>query len=116
MPDPRPPFPATPDVGGAVVVAAGQPVRARSWSRRLAALPVRFYRYFLKPWLGGVCRFEPSCSAYALQAIERHGARTGVTLAAGRILRCHPWCDGGCDPVPDRVPGLFSRLFPKNRP
>jgi len=89
----------------------------------LAALPqralmglVRGYRLLLKPWLGNQCRFEPTCSQYALDALQRHGALRGSTLAAGRLLRCHPWCHGGCDPVPDRftnpAAGLFSRLLP----
>ncbi|MES2716987.1 MAG: membrane protein insertion efficiency factor YidD [Pseudomonadota bacterium] len=78
---------------------------------------VRGYRFLLKPWLGNVCRFEPSCSAYALAALQQHGAAAGTYLAARRILRCHPWCDGGCDPVPDAAPPLFTRLFSsKTRP
>jgi hypothetical protein len=71
---------------------------------------VRGYRFFLKPWLGNACRFEPTCSAYALQALQQHGAVVGGSLAAGRVLRCHPWCDGGCDPVPAHPPRLFTRL------
>jgi hypothetical protein len=71
---------------------------------------VQAYRYLLKPWLGNACRFEPSCSQYALDALRQHGAAAGGTLAAGRLLRCHPWCDGGLDPVPARPPGLFTRL------
>jgi len=77
---------------------------------------VRAYRFFLKPWLGNACRFEPSCSAYALQALQQHGALAGGSLTAARLLRCHPWCDGGHDPVPDQVPRLFTRLFAKTRP
>lgn len=77
---------------------------------------VRGYRFFLKPWLGNACRFEPTCSAYALQALQRHGAAAGSYLVVRRIARCHPWCDGGCDPVPDQVPTLFTRLLSKNRP
>jgi len=73
-------------------------------------LVVQSYRLLLKPWLGNACRFEPTCSAYALDALRRHGALAGGALAAGRFLRCHPWCDGGCDPVPQRVPKLFTRL------
>jgi uncharacterized protein len=68
--------------------------------RRMLAWPVRFYRYFLSPWIGSDCRFEPSCSRYALEALEIHGAGVGSYLAARRILRCHPWCEGGHDPVP----------------
>ncbi len=71
---------------------------------------VQAYRLLLKPCLGNACRFEPSCSAYALEALERHGAVAGATLAAGRLLRCHPWCDGGCDAVPRQTPYLFARL------
>ena len=71
---------------------------------------VRGYRLLLKPWLGNACRFEPTCSAYALQALQQHGAVIGASLAAGRVLRCHPWCDGGCDPVPAQAPRLFTRL------
>ena len=78
---------------------------------------VRGYRLLLKPWLGNVCRFEPSCSAYALGALQQHGAAAGAYLAARRILRCHPWCDGGCDPVPATAPALFTRLLSsKTRP
>jgi len=84
--------------------------------RRLLAGLVQGYRYLLKPWLGNVCRFEPSCSAYALQALERHGAAVGSCLTVGRILRCQPWCAGGCDPVPETRPRLFTRLLSKTRP
>ncbi len=72
---------------------------------------VRAYRLLLKPWLGNVCRFEPSCSAYALAALQQHGAAAGSYLATRRILRCQPWCAGGCDPVPAVAPPLFTRLF-----
>lgn len=68
----------------------------------LVLLPVRFYRYFISPWLGMTCRFTPTCSAYAVEAIETHGAARGAWLAARRIARCHPWCPGGHDPVPER--------------
>ena len=89
--------------------------------QRLADLPrqfliglVKVYRLLLKPWIGNACRFEPTCSQYALDALQRHGAAGGGLLAAGRLLRCHPWCDGGIDPVPDHFPnpakGLFTRF------
>lgn len=87
----------------------------RAPQRALLAL-VRGYRFFFKPWLGSACRFEPTCSAYALQALERHGAAAGAYLTAARLLRCQPWCDGGCDPVPAEPPRLFTRLLPKTRP
>jgi hypothetical protein len=61
---------------------------------------IRLYRYFLSPMLGPNCRFYPSCSCYAEEAIEHHGVVRGGYLAARRILRCHPWHPGGYDPVP----------------
>ena len=70
------------------------------WPRRLLAAPIRAYRFFLSPWLGSACRFEPTCSRYALDALDQHGATAGAYLATRRVLRCHPWCDGGLDPVP----------------
>ena len=75
---------------------------------------VRLYRLFFKAWLGSACRFEPSCSAYALQALEQHGAARGSWLTGARLLRCHPYCSGGSDPVPQNfthpASGLFTRL------
>ena len=79
--------------------------------RRLLIGIVKGYRYFLSPWLGSACRFEPTCSLYALDALDRHGGLAGSYLAAGRLLRCHPWCQGGADPVPMQAPRLFSRLL-----
>ncbi len=72
---------------------------------------VRGYRLLLSPWLGSSCRFEPTCSAYALQALEQHGAATGSYLTVHRLVRCGPWCKGGHDPVPPQAPRLFSALF-----
>lgn len=81
------------------------------WPQRGLMALVQGYRLLLSPWLGSACRFEPSCSAYALQALQRHGAITGTRLTAQRLLRCHPWCEGGHDPVPVTPPaGLFTRL------
>ncbi len=77
---------------------------------------VKAYRLLLKPWLGNACRFEPTCSQYALTALETYGALVGGTLAAGRLLRCHPWCDGGCDEVPAHPPAIFTRLGLTGRP
>ena len=79
--------------------------------QQLLMAAVHGYRYLLKPWLGNACRFEPTCSAYALQALQRHGALRGSALAGWRILRCHPWCDGGCDPVPDTLHNPAADLF-----
>ena len=84
--------------------------------RSLLILLVKGYRFLLKPWLGNACRFEPTCSAYTLAALEQHGAVAGTYLGAARLLRCHPWCDGGLDPVPDRPPALFTCFHPKTRP
>ena len=61
---------------------------------------IRAYQYVVSPLLVQSCRFHPSCSAYALEAVERHGSVRGVWLAVKRVLRCHPWHAGGCDPVP----------------
>lgn len=66
----------------------------------LLILPIRFYRYVISPWTGHACRFTPTCSVYAIEAIERHGALRGLMLAARRLSRCHPFADGGHDPVP----------------
>jgi len=69
------------------------------FSRGLVAL-VRGYQYLLSPWWGRQCRFNPTCSEYAIEALERHGAARGAWLALRRVLRCHPWGGGGFDPVP----------------
>ena len=61
---------------------------------------IKAYRLVLSPWIGGQCRFTPSCSIYGLEAIEKHGALRGGWLTAYRILRCNPFCAGGHDPVP----------------
>jgi len=71
---------------------------------------VKWYRLLFSPWLGATCRFEPSCSAYALEALERHGAGAGSYLTLARLVRCQPWCEGGCDPVPLTKPRLFTKL------
>ena len=61
---------------------------------------VKGYRLFLSPSLGSACRFEPTCSVYSIQALETHGAAKGSYLTLKRLGRCHPWCEGGLDPVP----------------
>ena len=103
-------------------------MRAGLWAvgRALHALPqrslmglVRAYRFFLSPWLGNACRFEPTCSVYSLAALQAHGALAGSYLTVHRLARCHPWCPGGHDPVPASMGGLFTRLrwnAPSERP
>ena len=66
--------------------------------------PIRLYQVVLSPLLGPRCRFYPSCSSYAVQAIQRHGPVRGTALACWRLLRCHPWHPGGIDPVPASLP------------
>lgn len=62
---------------------------------------VRFYQLFLSPVMGNNCRFYPTCSSYMIEAIRTHGALKGLWLGTRRILRCHPYSDGGLDPVPE---------------
>lgn len=68
--------------------------------RRALIFCIDAYRYLLSPWLGRNCRFYPSCSCYAREALQRHGVVKGLWLGIRRILRCHPWHPGGYDPVP----------------
>jgi uncharacterized protein len=72
--------------------------------KRLLVGLINAYRYFLSPLLGPSCRFYPTCSAYAAEAIETHGPLKGSWLALRRIMKCHPWHAGGVDPVPPRKP------------
>jgi putative membrane protein insertion efficiency factor len=71
-------------------------------ARRIATAPIRAYRALVSPVLGPRCRFAPSCSAYAIEAIESHGVAVGLWLAVRRVARCHPLRPGGYDPVPAR--------------
>lgn len=72
--------------------------------QRPLILLLRGYQYLISPFLGPRCRFYPSCSNYALDAIQQHGASRGLWLALRRISRCHPWHEGGFDPVPHKDP------------
>ena len=80
--------------------------------RHALAGVVKAYRLLLSPWLGSACRFEPTCSAYSLEALKQHGAMAGSVLTVYRLVRCQPWCKGGHDPVPESSPfKLFTRLI-----
>lgn len=90
------------------------PLTIASLMKFVMALPqtvliglVKGYRLLLSPSLGSACRFEPTCSVYSLKALQQHGAAGGSYLTLHRLARCHPWCDGGIDPVPAT---LFTRL------
>ena len=73
-------------------------MRILAW---ILSLPIRAYRLIFSPWVGFNCRYQPTCSAYALEALEKHGGVKGGYLAARRILRCHPLGGSGIDNVPD---------------
>lgn len=66
---------------------------------------IKFYRFVISPWVGHHCRFYPTCSSYALTAIERFGALRGSYLTIIRLSKCHPWHEGGLDPVPEKFVG-----------
>lgn len=72
-----------------------------TWAARLVAVPIRAYRLIGSPWVGRNCRYDPTCSAYALEALTRHGALRGTWLTLRRLGRCHPWGGSGVDDVPD---------------
>ena len=70
--------------------------------RYLLIALLKFYRLFISPLYGQVCRYHPSCSTYALEAVQVHGSIRGSWLAVRRLVRCHPWAPGGYDPVPPK--------------
>jgi len=83
----------------------GRPTTLPWWSRVLTwpfALVIYAYKATLSPFIGRQCRFEPTCSSYALEAYRTHGVLRGTALAARRLSRCHPLCKGGYDPVPPK--------------
>ena len=75
--------------------------------RRLIIFLIRVYQTILSPFVGQHCRFYPSCSTYAVEAVEKHGAARGLWLAIRRLSRCHPWHEGGVDPVPEPTKKQF---------
>lgn len=87
-----------------------------SWLGRALGLPIRAYRRVLSPLKPPTCRFSPTCSAYALESLERHGAFHGGLLACWRILRCQPFAAHGFDPVPEARPRWFWQAGPLKRP
>lgn len=76
--------------------------------RNVAVLILRAYRAVISPLYGDVCRYYPSCSAYALRAIQEHGLIVGIALGTVRIARCHPWAAGGVDDVPRKKTPRYS--------
>ncbi len=91
-------------------VSPGAIVAARkSWQAWTLLAFVGFYRIFLSPFFGGACKFYPSCSKYAQEAIVRHGAQRGIVLALKRLGRCRPFTKGGFDPVPDAPHAALQR-------
>jgi len=79
--------------------SAGRPRAATAIARALASLPILVYQRLISPAIPRRCKYEPTCSRYALEAIRTYGAWRGLVLAAWRLLRCNPWSDGGYDPV-----------------
>lgn len=79
--------------------------------RRMTIFPIRVYQYMISPWLGRQCRFDPTCSQYAIDAIAQHGVVRGLCLGGWRILKCHPFHPGGTDevPVPKQHPRPLER-------
>jgi putative membrane protein insertion efficiency factor len=78
---------------------------------RLAIGLIRLYQILDPPFLPRVCRFEPTCSSYAIEALRRHGLAKGMGLAAWRLLRCHPFHPGGIDPVPPRSRAIGRKIY-----
>nr|WP_237400219.1 membrane protein insertion efficiency factor YidD [Rhodovulum sulfidophilum] len=79
----------------------------------LLKLPVRVYRLLWSPWVGHACRFQPTCSAYAIEALEGHGPLRGTWLTLSRLIRRHPWGGAGYDPVPPPPAPTYQRKTPE---
>jgi uncharacterized protein len=79
---------------------------------KFASALISAYRYFLSPYWGTQCRFYPTCSVYAQEALQEHGFTRGTWLTTKRLARCHPWCDGGIDEVPRKDPILNNLIKP----
>ncbi|MBQ0763799.1 membrane protein insertion efficiency factor YidD [Marinobacter psychrophilus] len=84
--------------------------------RQLLLLPIRFYQYCLSPMLPSRCRYYPTCSDYAAQAITQHGAAKGSLLTLKRLLRCHPWGSSGYDPVPGTCSAKHHQVPTTHKP
>jgi len=80
--------------------------------RQVAILPILFYRYVISPFTPAACRFQPTCSSYAVDAVTRHGVVRGGGLMLRRLARCHPWGGQGYDPVPSHAPPATSNGIP----
>lgn len=92
--------------------ADAQAAAGRGHAQRAILALIRTYQFAFAPMYAGSCRFVPSCSAYAAEAVERHGAARGTVLAVRRLLRCHPFGSHGLDPVPASAPLALWRGMP----
>jgi putative membrane protein insertion efficiency factor len=90
------------DLAGPYILIRPRVARWPPPMKRTLLLLIKIYQWCLSPFFGGQCRFYPTCSVYAAEAIDTHGALRGSWLAARRLLRCHPWHTGGADPVPEK--------------
>lgn len=77
--------------------------------RTMVLMPIRIYQYAISPFMAPHCRYHPTCSEYTVQAVTRFGALRGLSMGLRRISRCHPWAEGGYDPVPEKAPIHESR-------
>ncbi len=76
-------------------------IQSYGWPTTMLIGLIRLYQAAISPWTGPLCRHRPTCSAYAVEALQKHGWRRGGRLAIGRLMRCHPWGTCGDDPVPE---------------